>query len=214
MPALPFVSWAVAAMAYLLAAAAVGDLLRRTYPHPTLGLCNVVTLGRLVIVGVLTAALVAGGGAPGAVFALAALALALDGVDGWLARRHGRVSGFGARFDMEVDSAFALVLALHALVSGTAGPARPRPRAHPLRLRRGEPRLALARRAAPGTLQPQGGLRRSARGAHPPPACRACPTGRRGRTPLGRGGRPHLVLRNGHPAPPAGAAMTMQRSRA
>jgi phosphatidylglycerophosphate synthase len=122
MPSLPAASWAVAAAAYVAATVAVGDFLRRTYPHPTLGLCNVVTLGRLVIVGALTAALAAGGGAPPAVFALATLALALDGVDGWLARSRGRVSAFGARFDVEVDSAFALVLALHALVSGTVGP--------------------------------------------------------------------------------------------
>jgi phosphatidylglycerophosphate synthase len=122
MPALPAGAWAVAAAAYLAAAAAVGDLLRRTFPHPTLGLCNVVTLARLVVVAALTAALVAGGGPTGAVFGLAAAALALDGIDGWLARRDGRVSAFGARFDVEVDSAFALVLALHAFVSGTAGP--------------------------------------------------------------------------------------------
>jgi len=117
LPAIPAASWAVAVAVY-----PAGELLRRTYPHATLGLCNVVTLGRMVIVGALTAALAAGGGAPLAVFGLAALALALDGVDGWLARRRGLVSAFGARFDVEVDAAFALVLSLHALASGTAGP--------------------------------------------------------------------------------------------
>jgi phosphatidylglycerophosphate synthase len=122
LPSLPASAWTVAAALYTAAALAVGDLLRRTYPHSTLGACNVVTLGRLVIVAALTAALAAGGGAPLAVFALAAVALALDGVDGWLARRGGHVSAFGARFDVEVDAAFALVLSLHALVSGTAGP--------------------------------------------------------------------------------------------
>ena len=122
LPALPPMAWAVAAVLYLLGTLAAADSLRRSFPHPTLGLCNVVTLARLVIVGALTAALVAGGGDPVAVLALATVALALDGVDGWLARSGGRVSDFGARFDMEVDSAFALVLALHALASGTAGP--------------------------------------------------------------------------------------------
>ena len=63
----------------------------------------------------------AGGAAPWAVFAVAALALALDGIDGWLARREGLTSGFGARFDMEVDSALALILALNAWAAGTAG---------------------------------------------------------------------------------------------
>ena len=54
--------------------------------------------------------------------AVAGLALSLDGLDGWLARREGLVSDFGARFDMEVDALLALVLALIALASGKAGP--------------------------------------------------------------------------------------------
>jgi phosphatidylglycerophosphate synthase len=36
----------------------------------------------------------------------------LDGVDGWVARRTGTSSSFGARFDMETDAAFILVLSL------------------------------------------------------------------------------------------------------
>jgi phosphatidylglycerophosphate synthase len=36
----------------------------------------------------------------------------LDGVDGWLARRTGLSSAFGARFDMETDAFFMLVLAI------------------------------------------------------------------------------------------------------
>jgi len=42
--------------------------------------------------------------------ALAGTALVLDGVDGWLARRTGTASPFGARFDMETDAFFILVL--------------------------------------------------------------------------------------------------------
>jgi phosphatidylglycerophosphate synthase len=38
--------------------------------------------------------------------------LALDGLDGWLARRFGLASAYGARFDMEVDGFLILVLAL------------------------------------------------------------------------------------------------------
>jgi len=95
-------------------------LMRRGYPHSTLGLCNLVTLARLALAAALLAPL-AGGAAPWAVFAVAALALALDGIDGWLARREGLTSGFGARFDMEVDSALALILALNAWAAGTAG---------------------------------------------------------------------------------------------
>src|SRR5579859_6399557 len=37
-------------------------------------------------------------------------ALALDGVDGFIARRHGEASAFGARFDMEIDAAYVLFL--------------------------------------------------------------------------------------------------------
>lgn len=43
---------------------------------------------------------------------VAALALLLDGVDGWLARRHGIASVFGARFDMETDAFLILVMAI------------------------------------------------------------------------------------------------------
>jgi phosphatidylglycerophosphate synthase len=49
-------------------------------------------------------------------------ALALDGVDGWLARRLGQVSTFGARFDMETDAATLLGLSLLVWASGQTGP--------------------------------------------------------------------------------------------
>lgn len=42
------------------------------------------------------------------------IAAVLDGVDGWLARRTGMMSEFGARFDMEVDALLILVLAMLA----------------------------------------------------------------------------------------------------
>jgi phosphatidylglycerophosphate synthase len=122
LPGAPASAWAVAAVVYAGGAAVVGDFLRRTYPHRSLGLCNVVTLARLVIVAALAAALFAGGVGAWAFVGLAGVALALDGVDGWLARRHGLASSFGARFDMETDAALALVLALHALAIGAAGP--------------------------------------------------------------------------------------------
>jgi phosphatidylglycerophosphate synthase len=41
-------------------------------------------------------------------------ATVLDGVDGWLARRSGMASAFGARYDMEVDALLILVLAVLA----------------------------------------------------------------------------------------------------
>nr|WP_286198844.1 CDP-alcohol phosphatidyltransferase family protein [Mesorhizobium sp. BR1-1-16] len=100
--------------------------LRNAYTHPRLGLCNMVTLGRAA----LTSSLVAPLAGPDPisddtawlVVAVATIALALDAVDGWLARRDGLASPFGARFDMEVDAALGLILALLVLASGKLGP--------------------------------------------------------------------------------------------
>jgi len=47
-----------------------------------------------------------------ALMAVAGLALLLDGLDGALARRSGRVTAFGARFDMELDALLIMVLAI------------------------------------------------------------------------------------------------------
>lgn len=96
--------------------------LRRHHPHAQLGFANVITLVRLALVSVLVIPLIAGTPAPVAIILVATIALSLDGVDGWLARRQGLSSEFGARFDMEVDSAFALVLALLAVVVNGASP--------------------------------------------------------------------------------------------
>jgi len=51
--------------------------------------------------------------------AMAAIALALDLVDGYVARRTGTESAFGARFDMEVDAFLIAVLSVH--VASTFG---------------------------------------------------------------------------------------------
>lgn len=91
------------------------------FPHRVIGLCNVATIARLVLVCALVAALVAQGAPGWVVFCIAVVAFALDGLDGWLARRARRASSFGARFDMEVDSLLALVLALLAWQSGSVG---------------------------------------------------------------------------------------------
>ncbi|MBO6675872.1 MAG: CDP-alcohol phosphatidyltransferase family protein [Rhizobiales bacterium] len=106
---------------FLVASITFGIALMRTYPHAVLGLCNVVTLVRLVIVATLAGALISTTSPAWAIFVIATFALTLDGVDGWLARRQDLASSFGARFDMEVDAAFALVLALHAAFGEIAG---------------------------------------------------------------------------------------------
>jgi phosphatidylglycerophosphate synthase len=94
------------------------ELLRRS----RLGPADRVTLARATLVGGVTA-LVAGSvlrPEPVAVLVgLAAVALALDTVDGWVARRTGTVSELGARFDMEADA--FLILVLSGYVAGSLG---------------------------------------------------------------------------------------------
>jgi phosphatidylglycerophosphate synthase len=50
------------------------------------------------------------------------LALGLDGLDGWVARRTGRASAFGATLDMELDAVTVLLLSALAWWLGRAGP--------------------------------------------------------------------------------------------
>lgn len=106
---------------YGICAAVAGYRLKQSYPHAALGLCNIITLLRLVLVGVLFTALVTGTPPDWTTFAIAAGALALDGADGWMARKQGLASTFGAEFDVNVDALLALVLALYAASSGAAG---------------------------------------------------------------------------------------------
>lgn len=112
-------------LAYAGAVAVALGGLRAGYPHRAIGLCNTVTILRLALVCLFLSGMIAGltgQAAHGwAMFAVAALAFALDGADGWLARREGYVSAFGARFDVEVDSALALLLAVYAWQSGHVG---------------------------------------------------------------------------------------------
>jgi phosphatidylglycerophosphate synthase len=84
-------------------------LLRRS----PLGPASRVTLARTTLVGGVTALVVEAALRPEPIdvlFPLAAVALALDSVDGWVARRTGTVCALGARFDMEVDAFLILVL--------------------------------------------------------------------------------------------------------
>jgi phosphatidylglycerophosphate synthase len=77
------------------------------------GPANAVTLVRSTLVGVVTGfacASFVGQVPPGLVVAVAVPALALDAVDGWVARRTRSSNELGARFDMEVDAFLLLVL--------------------------------------------------------------------------------------------------------
>ncbi|MCA0942539.1 CDP-alcohol phosphatidyltransferase family protein [Salipiger pacificus] len=106
-------------------AGVAGHLLLRHWTAPSLGWANALTLGRLALAALFLLPLARPGLTEGAMgwgfFCLALFTLALDGVDGWLARRSGLAGPWGARFDMEVDSIFAFLLAAVALRSGAAG---------------------------------------------------------------------------------------------
>lgn len=97
------------------------------YPHPRLGFCNIVTLIRAAGIAVLAGLTLSPQALQGplaldwALVALAAAVLSLDLVDGWAARRSGLKSEFGARFDVETDVAFAIVLAVLAWQADKVG---------------------------------------------------------------------------------------------
>ncbi len=94
------------------------------HPFPSFGRANTLTFARGVFVCFLTGLLLAPDLSQDAlwvVVACSSLVLALDGADGWLARKDGETSPFGARFDMEIDSAFMLVVCLLAARFGETG---------------------------------------------------------------------------------------------
>jgi phosphatidylglycerophosphate synthase len=89
---------------------------------PALGPANRVTLARASLVAGVTALAVTSIERPvptSALVALIGVALALDGVDGQVARRTRSSSALGARFDMEVDA--FLILVLSVFVGGLFG---------------------------------------------------------------------------------------------
>ncbi len=109
--------------AYIVLAAAVIGALATHLPQQRFGLANALTLARGAAV-VSLAGFLAGPLDTRIAWAaslLGFLCIALDGVDGWLARRFATVSPFGARFDMEVDAFLMLVLGLLLVASGTLG---------------------------------------------------------------------------------------------
>jgi len=87
------------------------------------GPANGVTLARAVLVVLVLAAVGERGtlALSAAVTVLAVVVAALDGVDGWVARRSGTASEIGARFDMETDALLILALSLLAWTWDKAG---------------------------------------------------------------------------------------------
>lgn len=117
-------TWGLAAIG---AVTVVQGLERMRYPHPTLGLCNVMTILRATSITIMAGLLAVPEaldpvtGLGWGLVLVALITLMLDGVDGWAARRARLHSAFGARFDMESDVAFAIVMAALAWQSGQVG---------------------------------------------------------------------------------------------
>ena len=94
-------------------------------PGPGLGPANRVTLGRAALAIPVVALCVPPSplGVLGSwwVILLGTTVMILDGVDGVVARRTGRESEFGARFDMEFDATLIMALAVLVWATGRAG---------------------------------------------------------------------------------------------
>ena len=111
-----------AAVAAAIAGIAAAGL-RDHHPFPRFGPANSVTSLRALLVAAV-AGLIGEPHDPAVAWIAVWLGLAatlLDGADGWLARRTGMMSRFGARFDMEVDALLIQVLAILVWRHGKAG---------------------------------------------------------------------------------------------
>lgn len=102
-----------AASLFVLAAQSAG---RWAPPGRRFGVANAITAFRVLLLMVLSTLRVS----PRAAILLLAL-LALDGLDGAIARKRDEASEFGAQFDMEADALTVLVAGLVIMVSGTVG---------------------------------------------------------------------------------------------
>jgi phosphatidylglycerophosphate synthase len=112
-------TWPLAACG-IASLGALGWANRGAWTHSrSFGWANAVTASRAAIVCALGARL---GEAPTELLALIVLGLfALDGVDGYLARRRATASEFGALFDMETDAFFVLTVVLVLFERGDLG---------------------------------------------------------------------------------------------
>lgn len=112
---------AIAVFTGMMAAAFL--LMGDSHPHARFGPANRVTLTRAVLVA-LAASLAAAPSVASVAWILVSATVVitvLDGLDGWYARRSGMSSVFGARFDMETDAFFMLVLSTLVWQHGKAG---------------------------------------------------------------------------------------------
>lgn len=100
-----------------------------SHHHPRFGYANLVTAIRAGLVSLIAATILSSSAFTEhktnlivwSIFGATVLALSLDGVDGYLARRFRQQSRLGARFDMEVDAFLILMLSVGCAVLGKAG---------------------------------------------------------------------------------------------
>jgi phosphatidylglycerophosphate synthase len=113
---LSFSGWLVGLACGVVLNVAVARGLARGGTEALLGPADLVTLTRATLacgVAALVADSYLGQPAAAALVALAVVALVLDAVDGWVARRTATSSRFGMRFDGEVDAFLILVLSVY-----------------------------------------------------------------------------------------------------
>ncbi len=97
------------------------------YPHRRFGYANMVTAFRASLVSLTGATVLCFESLHKTdtvlwvLVGVVVFALALDGIDGYLARRYRQESELGARFDMEVDALLILVLSVAAAMMDKAG---------------------------------------------------------------------------------------------
>lgn len=98
-----------------------------SYPHRRFGYANFVTAFRGALVSLTGATVICFDSLHQAdtvlwvLVGVVVFALALDGIDGYLARKYRQESELGARFDMEVDALLILILSVAAAVLEKAG---------------------------------------------------------------------------------------------
>ena len=113
-------AWGLAFGLYTL----IAGLVMAFWSGGSLGWANRVTLLRAVLVAIVAAGVWMPLSPLGhwQWLGVALIALLLDGVDGWVARRTGSQTAFGARFDMELDALLILLLCLGVMLKTPAGP--------------------------------------------------------------------------------------------
>lgn len=106
----PF-AWSVALAGLATAAAAMAFAVKGAHRF---GVGNGVTMLRVGLAAALLAPVVSGRhlGVSWLLVTAVSVLLLLDGIDGWLARRRNETSSFGARFDMEADTAVLCVVSV------------------------------------------------------------------------------------------------------